>query len=171
LLVLATLLVVSCSDSDDNPLSDPAAYVGEWQTSCIPAPTFPTSGFFSTIGLNVESNTWVYTMAAFVDENCTSQMAGERISGTITVAATYSDEGTILTTDGLTANVLRSSITSVTSTLEGSDETPVSTDSNTAVLTVHVDDVNQLFIDGSIFGLGGEPGSLLLTLPLTTVVR
>lgn len=169
---LLLICIAGCSSKKDDPVISTAPYIGEWESDCLLPQQAPIPAYL-TYSFNIDTTEFEFILSSYFDENCTTQtpnteQAGSR-RGTITVVGTYVDGGIATSTDGLESNILQSTITSVTSTLESSEENQNLSNGTEYDFLVYVNDADVLFIEAELMGLTETPGSLALTLPLSRI--
>jgi len=157
--------LTACSSSDDSgSVNDTASFIGEWQTGCMSSPNPEVINTFFEYQMNIAATEWRFVQSGYLDEACTIQTAEGSERGTLEFVSTYTEEGTVTTSQGLLATNLTSTLTAVTNTLDDPGDEPSESIGNVLDVLVFVNDADNLFIDESFFGLSEDTGNLFLGL-------
>jgi len=157
--------ITACSSSDDGgPLTNQASFIGDWQSGCISSPNPEITNTFFEYQFNISATEWQFVQSGYLDEACTTQTAEGSERGTLEFVSTYTEEGTVTTSQGLLATNLTSTLTALSNTLDDPDDAPSDVIGNVTDVLVFVNDADNLFIDESFFGLSEETGNLFLGL-------
>lgn len=135
---------------DETENAAPANFIGSWSSACTV--DRDDDGDFDAVIYSFEftENTFSYSLTAFVDEDCSSQVVGLDFSSTTRFNGSYSSDGQLTTSTGLIANELTLNIESGLSQFAGGEMvvTDLSELSQTSIpLLVFVDDSDVLFVD------------------------
>ena len=128
----------------------PASFIGSWSSAC----TVDTdeNGDFDAIIYTFEftESTFRYSISAFVDENCNSEVVGLDFSSIVRLDGSHSAVGQVTTSAGLVADELTLNIESGSSQFAGGEIVPADLsdlEQSTVRLLVFVDDSDVLFVD------------------------
>lgn len=175
--IMATVMLSACGgDGSDGNASDSSApneaapYVGDWVTACTqlvnPGDVVETYVIYA---ISIDATELEFTLAAYLDDACTSQMQVsenvESVRGTITITASYLDGGTVMTSDGLTANSLDTTLIDSVNTLDEPDAEPDSAMGTAGNVLVYINDTNTLYLDEETMALSDDSSKLALTRP------
>ncbi|MBX2835661.1 MAG: hypothetical protein KTR35_02325 [Gammaproteobacteria bacterium] len=172
ILLLVSLFVMSCSSSNkDADTSGGASYIGNWMTECALANIAGIQDTYFIYEIRLATDGWQYVQSGYLDENCTSQTEGNEETGgsargTLTMAGTFNDSGSVTTSDGLEANNLSLNIATLTNTLDESESESSPLLGETIDVLVFVNDADILYIDGGLI-IDGTAGALALNHPFT----
>ena len=128
----------------------PARFIGSWSSACIV--DTDEDGDFDAIIYTFEftESTFRYSISAFVDENCNSDVVGLDFSSIVRLQGTHRSVGQVTTSAGLIADELTLNIESGSSQFAGGEIVPADLnelDQSTVELLVFVDDSDVLFVD------------------------
>jgi len=156
---------------DSESMTNSASFIGDWQSGCTVSPNPEVINTFFEYEMNIGATDWRFVQRGFLDEACTIQSAEGSERGNLVFISTYTEEGTVTTSQGLLAINLTSTLTAVNNTLDDPDDEPSDAIGTTMDIVVFVNDSDNLFLDESFFGLGEDTGNLLLGLSLFRVTQ
>ena len=138
------------SEGNESENATPARFIGSWSSACTVDAA--EDGDFDAIIYTFEftESTFRYSISAFVDENCNSEVVGLDFSSIVRLDGSHSAVGQVTTSAGLVADELTLNIESGSSQFAGGEIVPADLsdlEQSTVRLLVFVDDSDVLFVD------------------------
>ena len=134
----------------------PARFIGNWRSACTV--DIGEDGDFDAVIYTFEftESTFSYSISAFVDENCNSEVVGLGSSSIVQLDGSYSSGDQVTTSAGLLATELTLNTESGSSQFAGGEVVPADLNElgqSSDALLVFVDDSDVLFVDDILLAL------------------